>query len=220
VNVIKNINYIQITHEILKFYKCPRECKSQCCIKYEITFSEEDIKQVSFLRKGSEKTFERTTFRDDIASYNGLLPKHGGYVFEERPCPFLNGETSKCKIHQFKPTNCKIYPFNFTEIDNEFGYKIDMCRSGFNISVDLFLFERLMIPKTCQTTNEHDRAFLDMFKKAVETFKNSDIHDGYIAMPRNNINVFLAYLKTTTEHDRLKIREQFIEFLKTQNQTN
>jgi uncharacterized protein len=48
-------------------------------------------------------------------------PKQEGFI-----CPFLNSEDNKCKIYEFRPFECQLYPFLISLRDNKVLLTIDL----------------------------------------------------------------------------------------------
>lgn len=82
------------------------KCGAQCC-----------------KRKGSPMVLPNE--RDIIINKTGkdVFKKEGNYyIIPENPCPFL--ENNKCSIHNIRPLDCKIYPYNIIKKNNEFKIAI------------------------------------------------------------------------------------------------
>jgi len=48
-------------------------------------------------------------------------PKQDGFI-----CPFLNSDDNKCKIYEFRPFECQLYPFLISLRDNKVLLTIDL----------------------------------------------------------------------------------------------
>jgi uncharacterized protein len=78
-----------------KTFKC--ETCGECCIKYIVKLSKQDIEKIKKL--GYSEFFERD---EHISSF--VLKKN------DNGCVFLDKDSS-CKIYNDRPSVCKMYPF-------------------------------------------------------------------------------------------------------------
>jgi Fe-S-cluster containining protein len=100
------------------------ECTSctKCCKLNNIPVTEHDIEQLQ------EKGIEIDQILGEISpvlianrnlDHNGLIK---AYILRQKPfvreCVFLE-ETGLCKVHDFKPLTCQLYPFSVKKNENE-----------------------------------------------------------------------------------------------------
>lgn len=103
--------------------KCVENC-FKCCLNTEMILSEDDIKRIEKL--GYERE-EFTVYKD---GYYRLRNVDGH-------CIFLDPKTGKCKIYNYRPLGCRIYPVIY---DPKKGFTIDdLCPAKNTISVKEFL---------------------------------------------------------------------------------
>ncbi|ASJ16305.1 Fe-S-cluster oxidoreductase [Thermococcus chitonophagus] len=97
---------IDVVKDNFKF-KCIEDC-ARCCIENDIPLREEDVERIKALGYEEEYFVDYTKM-----FYRG--PKFLGYAIKKRPfddaCVFLDPETKKCRIYEYRPLACKLYPF-------------------------------------------------------------------------------------------------------------
>lgn len=84
----------------------------KCCELQMVALSESDIDRI-VLR--GYKLEEFAEFRDGF----WRLKEHGG------PCVFLDRRTGLCRIHEFKPATCRLYPVIY--FDGKVALDIEVC---------------------------------------------------------------------------------------------
>lgn len=111
-------------------FKCLSGC-STCCSKYVIGLSNSDLKRIS-------KAIKKYGLPGDIFSYiifRGDLEKHpmvqGKKVSGAMTLKRVNGsciflKDNKCSIYQYRPTTCKLYPFDPLFIESRTGSDMEM----------------------------------------------------------------------------------------------
>lgn len=103
----------------LKSKKC-LDC-AVCCLESEMELSLEDI---NVIERNNVNNWKREDFCNFHQDYYRLRNLNGH-------CFFLNIETKKCKIYDFRPMGCRFYPLIFDLIknrckfDNDCPYKKD-----------------------------------------------------------------------------------------------
>lgn len=75
--------------------KTCKKCKIDCCAKWIPFFSEFDKKRIRKINQ-SENLFEGNRFNT-----------------KNKKCPFYNKVEKKCGIHDYRPLDCRIYPYSF-----------------------------------------------------------------------------------------------------------
>ena len=115
---IGRINHV--THEIIPTRKVWFQCNSTtaCCRYHEIPITERDIQRI--LDNGYDLfqfIVEPSPILIKSKMKEGAYTK--AYVLKKKPftteCVFL--ENGKCKIHEFKPTACRLYPFTLRPVE-------------------------------------------------------------------------------------------------------
>ena len=87
--------YIEIVEEILKYFEC-KKC-GNCCKDKDIQLVEGDLKRLHIPpRNVGSFVKDRETL--EVVTYL------------EHPCEYLTKD-NLCKVNEFKPTVCRIYPF-------------------------------------------------------------------------------------------------------------
>lgn len=138
---IKNLDSFNVIDEILSYYACPEQCKGTCCKGLDIPLEESDIERISKANPKNKIVLENLVQLDETFTYWGYSVK-ASKTFPEKPCPFLNGKTSLCRIQEAKPISCKMYPFLTTprdDLENPIKYEIVLCMMGLDIFIDYFL---------------------------------------------------------------------------------
>ena len=71
------------------------KCTIDCCKKWSPFLSEYDKKRIRKINK-SENLFDGNLFNT-----------------KNKRCPFYNKNKKICKIHEYRPLDCRIYPYSF-----------------------------------------------------------------------------------------------------------
>ncbi len=117
---VGKINHL--THEIFPTQEVWFQCNSTtaCCRYHEIPITENDIQRI--LDNGYELfqfIVEPSPILIKSKMKEGAYTK--AYVLKKKPftteCVFL--EDDRCKIHEFKPTACRLYPFTLRPVDDD-----------------------------------------------------------------------------------------------------
>lgn len=71
------------------------ECKIDCCKKWSPFLSEYDKRRIRIINK-DETLFDGNSFNT-----------------KDKLCPFYDPTKKSCAIHDYRPLDCRIYPFSF-----------------------------------------------------------------------------------------------------------
>lgn len=118
------------TEEIWSKINC-KEC-GNCCRELKPTFTEKDIHRIS---KKIGLLVE--DFKNQYLTYNDSERK---YELKNLPCPFL--KENSCSIHEFKPEECKEFPYLHRDIRARmYGLlsNAEICPVVFNVLEELKL---------------------------------------------------------------------------------
>ncbi|WP_288069170.1 YkgJ family cysteine cluster protein [Methanolobus sp.] len=120
---LKDTIIYQIATNILSHYECPSDCPAHCCKAKTIEMDAIDLKELSNVSKAKTEDLD---FR---------VTNSTTYYSLKNPCPFLS-ESGKCGAYEYRPTICRIYPFNTSPEPGMFT--IDPCKMGIIILCDLY----------------------------------------------------------------------------------
>lgn len=141
---IIKINLIQNQKNLS--FKCKR-CATFCCKlggPRLLDLDVERIKRAGYDLRGFLEGIPKNGFKaQSKTSFNLKNKKHGS-------CVFLEYETEKgvynCSIYDFRPTLCRLYPFDFERIGlNSFVLKFIPCCRGLNDSNGELVNERFIL---------------------------------------------------------------------------
>jgi Fe-S-cluster containining protein len=107
--------------KILSYYSCPSDCLAFCCRIQDIELIEKDL---NTLRKGTKEDLSDLEFRETDGERTYII---------KPPCRYLS-ESNKCTIYRWRPSTCKLFPFNFNP--EEYKFVVYPCKMGVDISKD------------------------------------------------------------------------------------
>ncbi|QLC50354.1 YkgJ family cysteine cluster protein [Methanolobus zinderi] len=117
---LSDLPVFETVQEILSHYSCPSTCPATCCKIADINLDEKDLE---ILRQASKYKADRIeSWNEDGEDHYKISP----------PCPFL--ESDKCSIYDRRPTMCRMFPFNFSNMPDVL--LLFPCDMGANIFED------------------------------------------------------------------------------------
>ncbi len=123
--------------------KCIPGC-CRCCWNTEMMLLEEDIERI----KSLGYRFEDFAYIDDQGFIR--LKNVNGH------CVFLDPETCRCRIYEFRPIGCKLYPIIYVE---GIGPTIDSeCPAKDTVTIDEFLEKSRILLKVIEKLRREARA--------------------------------------------------------------
>jgi len=136
-------------------------------------------------------------------------------------CIFFNPITYKCVIHDVRPTECRIYPFNF---EYDFGinrkirvFIVEKCegvidakpvdKSSLEETIKEFMATLFKENRILQRLRERTKITFDLPTKAIEKREIRSIHNRFDQIAKWNDEIHISKQKTTYS----KIRDIFLE---------
>lgn len=206
---IQNLDSFKVIDEILSYYACPEQCNGTCCRGLEIPLGESDIERIGRENPKNKPILETLVQPGETFNYWGISV-NADKTFPEKPCPFLNGRTSLCKIQKVKPQSCKVYPFLTKPNDDPqdpIKYEIALCLMGFDIFVDyvikMMAFRDQIPPEEIDVITEFMMTYVVADKTKKESIKSAKFPE------LRYLQMFLFYLKTDDAVQRVYSRNQF-----------
>lgn len=95
---LSDLPFFETVQEILSHYSRPSTCPAICCKMTDINLDEKDLE---ILRRASKYKADQIKYCNYDGESQYKIPP---------PCPFL--ETDKCSVYDWRPTMCRMFPFN------------------------------------------------------------------------------------------------------------
>lgn len=212
---IFNLNFIELISEILSFYTCPDECNASCCKKFDIFYNSEEIKKISNSNKKYKSILKNLVDNPNPTTIKGIQSKDK--MYPTKPCPFLNNDTSKCKIQKIKPICCKSYPFGLKEdLDKSHpSYPVmitlDRCLLGTDILTDFMIYNHTLSQVDSRVESDVED-FLEMFMKEalIDKTNVTELYSSQFF----DITIFRGFLFfLETSYDQIRIEREKIKQL-------